>query len=186
MCVFNANERLIGYGEANIPSNPMSLWYSSKFLFNGHEWPNAKTAIMYTKAIFYGDYENATKIFKNRFKLKPINFKKFNLWGKTYWFEKLDETLPLILFEKFSQNELLKKWLLATGNSVLAQIAREDKQLNVIASNPIWGITIGPSHSDINNPEKWQKYGKNILGINLMFVRDKLRRNETLSLADII
>lgn len=67
------------------------------------------------------------------------------------------------LLEKFRQNKALKKQLLTTGESVLAECAVRDK---------IWGIGLSmkdPRRFDLN---AWQ--GQNLLGFSLMCVRTAL------------
>ena len=60
--------------------------------------------------------------------------------------------------------EGLKKLLLETGDSVIAEAAPGDR---------IWGIGLGCSDPHASNPSKWR--GTNILGKALMRTRDHFR-----------
>ena len=64
---------------------------------------------------------------------------------------------------KFSQNEDLKKQLLATKKYILAECAVRDR---------IWGIGLSMRDRRRFNESEWQ--GQNLLGKALMSVRDKL------------
>lgn len=66
---------------------------------------------------------------------------------------------------KFSQNRLLREFLLSTGEDVLVEASPYDG---------IWGIRLSASAPEAKNPQKWQ--GQNLLGFALMEVRDELRR----------
>ena len=65
---------------------------------------------------------------------------------------------------KFSQNEDLKTFLLATGNRIIVEASPVD---------PIWGIGLPKDHKDAERPENWR--GENLLGFALMEVRDDLK-----------
>ncbi|MFM7927100.1 MAG: NADAR family protein, partial [Pirellula sp.] len=62
---------------------------------------------------------------------------------------------------KFSQNEGLKSFLLATGTKVLVEASPYDR---------IWGIGLGAEDPKAKHPTTWQ--GENLLGFALMDVRE--------------
>ncbi len=64
---------------------------------------------------------------------------------------------------KFSQNEELRKFLLATGNAVLVEAAPRDQ---------IWGFGLGQDNPKARDPKQW--LSQNLLGFALMDVREKL------------
>ena len=67
---------------------------------------------------------------------------------------------------KFSQNPLLKDFILSTGSKILIEASPYDK---------IWEIGMSASDENVTNPSLWQ--GQNLLGIALMEVREILRHN---------
>ena len=68
------------------------------------------------------------------------------------------------LKEKFAQNEDLKRQLLDTEDSILAECAVNDR---------IWGIGLSMKDSNRLEPEKWR--GQNLLGYALMMVRNWIK-----------
>ena len=67
---------------------------------------------------------------------------------------------------KFEQNPRLKKLLIETGNTTIAEASPRDK---------IWGIGLHMNDPKVNNPESWQ--GQNKMGKILMACRENLRDN---------
>lgn len=68
------------------------------------------------------------------------------------------------LKEKFTQNENLKKLLLDTEDSILAEGAVNDR---------IWGIGLSMKDSNRLESEKWR--GQNLLGYAMMMVRNWIK-----------
>ena len=66
-------------------------------------------------------------------------------------------------WRKFGQNDELKKLLLETGDSVLAECAVKDR---------IWGIGLSMINPDRMDRACWK--GQNLLGYALMMVREDL------------
>lgn len=64
---------------------------------------------------------------------------------------------------KFSQNPELGEYLKSTKNRILVEASPRDR---------IWGIGMGQSHPDAENPMKWR--GRNLLGFALTEARDEL------------
>lgn len=172
--VYDHKDTLIGYGGVG-KASPLSNFYETEFSYSGHKFNCSEVAIMWTKADTFGDKTTADKLLTCR---SPSVAKRLGRGVKPFdpkvWVEARNERVPKILYEKFTQNTKLKEWLLSTGNAVLAEVGIEDSRGRIRYKDPIWGITIGPSHKDIKTPEKWQKYGQNFLGKTLMTVRQTI------------
>ncbi|WP_431217369.1 NADAR family protein [Puia sp. P3] len=67
-------------------------------------------------------------------------------------------------YHKFSQNEQIREFLLASGDKVLVEASPRDR---------IWGIGMGGDNPAAGIPSKWK--GENLLGFALMEVREKLK-----------
>lgn len=121
--------------------------------------------IMYQKAILFQDVEAARQILATE---KPGAIKALGRGVQNYndavWSGQRQIIVYQGLLEKFRQNKALKKQLLTTGESILAECAVQDR---------IWGIGLSmkdPGRFDLN---AWQ--GQNLLGFSLMCVRAALR-----------
>lgn len=69
-------------------------------------------------------------------------------------------------FLQFSQNPLLKNFMLKTAGTVLAEASPYDSK---------WGIGLAADHPDAKRRKMWR--GRNLLGEVLMEVRDELQAN---------
>ena len=63
----------------------------------------------------------------------------------------------------FSRNELVRDFLLATGDAVLVEASPRDC---------VWGIALGQDSPKARNPTTWR--GQNLLGFALIDVRENL------------
>ena len=145
----------------------LSNWYLSDFKVDSIQFSSMEQYMMYKKAIVFNNTKIAKEILETTdvSKIKTLGRQVSN-YNDTYWNGVRQIIIYKGLFEKFSQNEDLKKRLLNTGNDILAECAVQDK---------IWGI--GLSMKDVNrwDMEKWR--GQNLLGFALMMVREDLLRN---------
>ncbi len=146
------------------PNGYLSNWYPSVFRLGGVEYVSMEQYIMYQKAILFQDVETARQILATE---KPGAIKALGRGVRNYndavWSGQRQIIVYQGLLEKFRQNKALKKQLLTTGESVLAECAVRDK---------IWGIGLSmkdPRRFDLN---AWQ--GHNLLGFSLMCVRAAL------------
>ncbi|CAG2173814.1 unnamed protein product, partial [Oppiella nova] len=172
--VYSSDGQLVGYGGIS-KSSPLSNFYKTSFTYSGHRFQYSECAIMYEKAITFGDHKTADNVLKcttpaaaKRLgrRVKPFDPKK--------WRDVRDEKVPQILYEKFTQNQTLKDWLISTSGAVLAEIAIQDITGRIKYKDRIWGVTIGQYHQDIDKPSLWHKYGDNFLGNTLMSVRQTI------------
>ena len=83
-----------------------------------------------------------------------------------HWFPEAKKAMHKACMAKFSQYPDLKKFLLETGNTTLAESG----------PNKIWGIGLHIDHPDAFVKNKWQ--GANTLGVILMDVRQKICSRE--------
>ncbi len=138
----------------------------SYLIYDGYDTPgyiefsSAEQAMMFAKAIIFGDFEMSEKILQEKHpgKIQTLGrqIKKFD---QNYWNSINFDLLSLINYEKFSQDENLKEFLLSTGNLILAENS----------DDMIYGTGIKDEY-DCN---KWP--GENLLGRVLMQVREQLK-----------
>lgn len=144
--------------------NCLSNFYLSDFSIDSETFICNEQWMMYSKAILFNDEETAKKILSSteQKEIKHLGreVKNFDpiLWNKY--------KIGIVYkgaYAKFSQNPVLKEYLLNTGDSVLVEGSPSDC---------IWGIGLRYSL----NPLEWR--GENLLGFTLMEVRDALRSRQ--------
>lgn len=142
-----------------------SQWYNAPFEVDGHHYKTAEHFMMAKKAELFSDEKIIQKIIQAK---TPGEAKKLGREVKGFneriWLEKRFDLVVEGNYHKFSQNKILKDFLLTTDNRVLVEASPVDK---------IWGIGMASDHKDIQNPYKWN--GLNLLGYALMQVREKLQ-----------
>jgi len=143
-----------------------SQWWLSSFVHEGINYKTAEHWMMAKKAELFGDTTILAKILNAK---TPAEAKKFgrevNHYDEDVWAKNRFEIVRQGNYLKFSQNEALMDYLLATGSRILVEASPVD---------PIWGIGLAHDHADASYPEKWK--GLNLLGFALMQVRDELKR----------
>lgn len=142
-----------------------SQWYHSIFTVDKVQYQCAEQYMMAEKARVFGDKESLQKI------LSVDDPRKQKQWGrfvKNYddevWSQLRFDVVVKGNYAKFSQNENLKKQLLATGDKVIVEASPYDK---------IWGIGLSEHDERCLYEEYWK--GQNLLGKAIMKVRDILR-----------
>lgn len=145
-----------------------SQWYPSEFKIYNITFYSTEQFMMYCKARCFNDNGNALAALETQ---DPQEVKKIgreitpfdpNAWEKVApYFVQLGNA------EKFRQNSLLKKYLLGTGNKILAEASPFDK---------VWGIGLKEDDPKAMDQSQWA--GKNKLGVVLMKVREQLRKND--------
>lgn len=144
----------------------LSNWYLSDFEIDGIKFSSMEQYMMYKKAKCFNDDKIACEILETSdvARIKALGREVSNYDDNTW-----SGVRQIIIYEgliaKFSQNEELKKMLLETKTSYLAECAVRDK---------IWGI--GLSMTDPNRLDKSKWNGTNLLGYALMMTRDKLQK----------
>jgi ribA/ribD-fused uncharacterized protein len=137
----------------------LSNFHRCQFKIDDITFSTSEQAFMYEKAKLMGDPVIADKILKadapQRAKYLGGQIKP---WDQALWDKHKVDIMYKVVYQKFSQNHILQKKLLATGSKTLVEAAANDR---------IWGI--GISVEDAKNNRTWR--GQNLLGKVLMDVR---------------
>lgn len=143
---------------------PFSQWHRSTFTVDGVEYNTAEQYMMAGKARLFGDEETLQKIMKET---HPREQKSFGREVKNFvegeWNEKAKDIVFKGNMAKFTQNEDLKKMLLATEGTYLVEASPLDS---------IWGIGLAEDDERAKKKETWK--GTNWLGEVLDKVREKI------------
>ena len=143
----------------------LSNWYPSRFTVEGRSFSSMEQFMMYQKAVCFRDTNIAVQIMNTHdvSEIKQLG-RQVSGYNDIIW----NGVRQIVVFEgllaKFSQNEDLKKMLLASGNAVLAECAVNDR---------IWGIGLSMTDPNRHDISKWK--GQNLLGFTLMMVRDRIK-----------
>lgn len=115
----------------------------------------------------FGDDEILESILKAK---HPKEMKAFGRavqnFDKDIWDKDCYGIVKRASLAKFSQNPKLNDYLNSTKNRILVEASPRDR---------IWGIGMGQSNPDAENPMKWR--GRNLLGFALTEARDELLRS---------
>jgi ribA/ribD-fused uncharacterized protein len=151
--------------DGTITQSCLSQWWIQPFQDNeGTNYTSAEQYMMAGKARVFGDNEVLAEILAsdNPADVKKLGRKVANFDDKTWQNHKYEIVKQGNIF-KFSQNEDLKTFLLATHTKILVEASPYDT---------IWGIGLGKEHVNAPNPALWR--GQNLLGFALMEVREAL------------
>jgi len=142
----------------------LSNWYLSQFSVDEITFSSMEQYMMYKKAVCFQDYDTAGRILETEdvSQIKKLGRKVSN-YDENSWNGVRQIVVYRGLLEKFGQNDELKKLLLETGDSVLAECAVKDR---------IWGIGLSMTDPDRLDRDCWK--GQNLLGYALMMVREDL------------
>ena len=137
----------------------------SEFTVNGITFSSMEQYMMYQKAVCFKDEEIAEKILATTdvAVIKALG-RQVKGYNDGYWNGVRQLLVYEGLKEKFTQNENLKKLLLDTEDSILAEGAVKDR---------IWGIGLSMKDSNRLESEKWR--GQNLLGYAMMMVRNWIK-----------
>jgi ribA/ribD-fused uncharacterized protein len=148
----------------SIDKSCFSQWYDAGFEIDNIHYPTAEHYMMAEKARLFGDDEMLEQILTSVHPRKAKQLgREVKHYDETRWQEQRFEIVTTGNMAKFSQNEKLKTFLLNSGNRVLVEASPRDR---------IWGIGMGTSNPDVENPAKWR--GLNLLGFALMEARYRI------------
>jgi len=152
--------------DGSINQSCFSQWWMQNFEVDEIRYCCAEQYMMAEKARLFNDDEMLEKIMQATFP------KEMKAYGRTVcnfeqsiWDAKCFQVVKDANRAKFSQNMELLQFLLGTKNRILVEASPRDR---------IWGIGMGKSNPDAENPLKWR--GRNLLGFALTEVRDELQK----------
>lgn len=152
--------------DGTVVSTCMSQWYPLGFTIENIRYPTAEHWMMACKARLFGDDEMLAEILTAA---TPAQAKKLGRKVRNFdeakWKAKAREFVTQGNYAKFTQHPRLREFLLRTGDAIIVEASPFDR---------IWGIGMGASHADAQNPIGWR--GTNLLGFALMDVRERIRR----------
>lgn len=150
--------------DGKITETCLSQWWKCNFQVDQILYSCAEQYMMAEKARLFQDEEMLEQIMKAE---HPKIMKEFGRAVKNFehqiWEENCFEIVKRGNKAKFSQNPDLWNYLKSTGTRILVEASPRDR---------IWGIGLGKSNPDAENPMKWR--GENLLGFAITQVRDQL------------
>jgi len=141
-----------------------SQWFPCNMTIDGIPYTSAEQYMMHQKAVYFKDNETAMKILMTD---DPREQKSLGRKVRNF-----DESLWRIIsfsivyrgnYEKFTQNDYLKKELLSTGDRILVEASPYDT---------IWGIGLQENSPDNEDPKNWR--GANLLGQAITIVKQEI------------
>ena len=143
----------------------LSNWFPAKFTVDGVEYPTTEHFMMAEKARLFGDSVICDKIVSAETPgaAKSLGRRVAN-FDEATWVEKRFEIAVRGNEAKFSQNEPMRDFLIASRSKVLAEASPNDQ---------IWGIGMDSSDDRAKKPNMWN--GLNLLGFALMEVRERFK-----------
>lgn len=159
---------VIGFYHEYEENGCFSNWYKSDFTVNSITYWCAEQYMMHRKALLFNAEKTAERIMSetDQRTIKQLGQREIPGYVDHIWDSECQKIMRIGLYNKFTQNDELKRMLLATRDSILAECSVNDHK---------WGIGLDISDGRINQPHKW--CGRNLLGYILMKVRDDIRNN---------
>jgi len=150
--------------DGRITKSCFSQWWEADFKVDNIIYKTAEHFMMAEKARLFEDDEILAKILdcKSALAAKKLGRQIMN-FNHDIWEKHKFDIVIKANFNKFSQNEDLKQFLIQTKKRIIVEASPVDS---------IWGIGLAEDHNDASNPRKWK--GHNLLGFALMEVRDQL------------
>jgi ribA/ribD-fused uncharacterized protein len=152
--------------DGSVTKSCFSQWWAGHpFVIDDLTYPTAEHYMMAEKARLFGDTDSLKKILiaKSAAEAKKLGRTVTNFNDST-WVAARSEIVVQGNFAKFYQHPKLRAYLAQTGDRVRVEASPFDR---------IWGIGMAVSHTNAEDPTKWN--GLNLLGFALMEVRERLR-----------
>lgn len=150
--------------DGSVGASCLSQWWMQDFEIDGTVYCCAEQYMMAEKARLFGDEKMLRSIMGTRY---PKEMKAYGRavqnFDKAVWEQNCGRIVKAASRAKFSQNRELLEFLVNTGSRILVEASPRDR---------IWGIGMGKSNPDAENPMKWR--GRNMLGFALTQTRDEL------------
>ena len=146
-----------------------SNWYPSDFVVDGIKYWCTEQYMMAKKAELFGDREiyNLIMHCDSQREIKALG-RKISNFNESVWVKNRERIVFEGNYAKFTQNPMLKSYIVKQKNKILVEASPYDR---------IWGVGIDSSDIGfISNPYNWR--GLNLLGFTLMKVRDKILEEE--------
>lgn len=145
--------------------SPFSQWHPGQpFKLGGVSFTCAERAMMYEKAILFGDRGVAAEILAatSPRKMKALG-RKVRGFEEEVWLRHREDIVYRVNAAKFDADPAARAALLETAGTTIVEASPVDT---------IWGIGLAQDDPDAQDPEKWR--GLNLLGKALTRVRDEL------------
>lgn len=184
--------------ESGVNNSCFSQWYSRLFSVDDVDYQTAEHWMMAEKARLFNDHATLDEILNAETPKEAKAFgRKVRNFDPAVWDENKFDIVVRGNYEKFTQNEDLKNYLLATSAFVtsadppgynrqvreqpLAYQTKKMTETNVIlveaaGRDVIWGIGLGRDNPKALDPSTWR--GRNLLGFALTVVRHKIAMEE--------
>ncbi len=160
-----SRQSVIGFFDVGDENDFLSNWYMSPFELGGNSFCCMEQYMMYRKAAMFHDEMAMAAILASN---DPAEIKQLGRGVKNFdgriWKGRCQLVVFTGLMAKFTQNEVLRGQLLATGDTLLAECSPTDGR---------WGIRIPLTDERRFDPDQWK--GDNLLGFALMEVREQIR-----------
>jgi ribA/ribD-fused uncharacterized protein len=142
----------------------LSQWYPSEMQLDGVRFPTAEHYMMWRKARLFGDSNIERQVLADDSPAAAKQLgRRVHNFRSDVWDRHRFEVVLRGSIAKFEQNETLRRYLLGTGECILAEASPVDR---------IWGIGFGATDSRAKDPPQWT--GLSLLGFALMQARDLL------------
>lgn len=144
-----------------------SNWYRCSFVVDDFVYSHVEQYMMAQKAKYFHDAKTYTAVLKTDepWKCKELG-RQVTPFDSERWDAVRYEIVKAGNRAKYAQNPELKKALLDTGDSILAEASPKDR---------IWGIGMDRVDAAKTDPEDWP--GQNLMGKILAELREEFRGN---------